>query len=289
MTDPFAETGPALLFCPGDRPERFDKAVAAADMAVLDLEDGVAAPRRDEARMAVCDFLSRGGRAAVRPNLPTSERGRADIVALAAAGARLLLLPKTETAQEIATVAALTDAALIASVETARGALALEEICAHPAVAAVSWGPYDLAADMGARAVRDGQGVLLSPFAHIRDRLLIAAAAHGKAAIDTVTAELRDPAVIAADAASGAMLGFRAKFAIHPAQVAPIRAAYAPPAEDVARAERMLEQAGQGGAVLFEGEMVDEPMLRRARRLVAMHRAVLGGPGVRGDRRGMRQ
>lgn len=276
MTDLLADTGPALLFCPGDRPERFAKAAEAADLAVLDLEDGVSAPNKDAAREAVCAFLAAGGRAAVRPNLPTTDRGRADIAALAAAGARLMLLPKTESANEIAAVAAQTDALLIASIETARGTLAMEAICAHPAVAAISWGPYDLAADMGAQAVRDAAGALLSPFAHVRDRLLVVAAAFGKLPIDTVTAELRDPAVITSDAAAGAMLGFRAKFAIHPAQVAPIRAAYAPPEDQVARARRMLDQAGQGGAALFEGEMVDEPMLRRARRILAAHAAATG-------------
>jgi citrate lyase subunit beta/citryl-CoA lyase len=279
MSYPIVDVGPALLFCPGDRSERFDKAAASADLAILDLEDGVALPQKDMAREAVCAFFARGGHAAVRPNLPTTPRGRADIAALTEAGARLLLLPKTESVEEIAAVTETTGAALIASIETARGVLALEAICAHPAVAAVSWGPYDLAADMGARAVRDELGALLSPFAHVRDRLLVVAAAHGKTAIDTVTAELRDPAVISADAATGALLGFRAKFAIHPAQVAPIRAAYAPSLEEVARAERMLEQAGQGGAVLFEGEMVDEPMLRRARRILAAHLAATAGRG----------
>ncbi len=279
MTDPFADLGPALLFCPGDRPERFSKAADAADLAVLDLEDGVSAPNKVAARDAVCAFVAKGGRVAVRPNLPTTERGRADIVALAHAGAHILLLPKTESVDEIAEVAKLTDAALIASIETARGALALDAICAHPAVAAVSWGPYDLAADVGALAVRDAAGALLSPFAHVRDRLLLVAAAMGKIAVDTVTAELREPEVIRADAAAGAMLGFRAKFAIHPSQVAPIRLAYAPPADAVARAGRMLDQAGQGGAVLFEGEMVDEPMLRRARAILAAHQAATGGRG----------
>lgn len=277
MNDSLADTGPALLFCPGDRPERFKKAVAAADLAVLDLEDGVSAPNKDAARTAVCAFLAAGGRAAVRPNLPTTDRGRADIAALTATGASLLLLPKTETVAEIAEVAAMTDAALIASIETARGVLEMAQICAHPAVTGISWGPYDLAADMGAHAVRDGQGALLSPFAHVRNHLLVVAAAYGKTPIDTVTAELRDPGVIAADAAAGALLGFRAKFAIHPAQIAPIRAAYVPPEAEVARARRMLAEAGQGGALLFEGEMVDEPMLRRARRILAAHVASTGG------------
>ncbi|SDR57969.1 citrate lyase subunit beta / citryl-CoA lyase [Rhizobiales bacterium GAS113] len=263
--------GWALLFCPGDRPERFAKAGEAADIAVLDLEDGVAAARKDFAREAVTAHLSANGADgyAVRINLPMTDRGRADAEAVGNAGVRLLLMPKTESVDELDVVANATRCELIATIETTRGLLAVEAIAAHPAVAAVSWGPYDLAADLGMRGVRDEAGALLSPLSYARSRMLIAAAAARKVALDTVTAELKDPAVIERDATEGALMGFRGKFAIHPAQVGPIRRAYRPTQAEVERSRRLLASIDGRGVFLFEGEMVDEPMIRRARAIVA--------------------
>lgn len=262
--------GWALLFCPGDRPQRFDRAAEVADIAVLDLEDGVAPDGKDAAREAVLAHLARSAAVAVRVNHPATGRGAADIRAVAAAGATLLLLPKIETVAELdAAAGAAPGCELIATIETARGVLAVEAVARHPAVAALSWGPYDLAADMGMRAVRDAAGQLLPPLLHARNRLLLAAAAARRTALDTVTAELRDPAAIVRDAQEGAMLGFRGKFAVHPTQVEPIRAAYRPTGAEAERARRLLESVDGRGVFVFEGEMVDEPMLRRARSIVA--------------------
>lgn len=262
--------GWALLFCPGDRPGRFDNAVASSDLAVLDLEDGVAVDRKDDSQQAVLAYLARSGQVVVRVNHPATDRGMEDVRAVAEAGAKQLLLPKTQSVEEIDRVArAAPGCELIASIESARGVLEVESIAGHPAVAALSWGPYDLAADMGMRAVRDMAGQLLLPLLEARNRLLIAAAAARKAAIDTVTAELNDVSVIERDAQEGAVLGFRGKFAIHPSQVEPIRAAYRPTQTQVERARRMLDAVDGRGVFLFEGEMVDEPMLRRARSILA--------------------
>lgn len=270
MTDAPPLIGPALLFCPGDRPERFDKALAAADVAVLDLEDGVAAAAKARARVLVADYLLARGpdRLAIRINNPGSAAGQADAAALQAAGAQLLLLPKTEGPEELDAIAGITDCAFIATVETARGFLAVNDIAAHARVVAISWGPYDLAADLGMRAVRTAAGDLLPPLGHARNGLIFAAAAAGKIALDTVTSELNDPAVLERDAGEGALLGFRGKFAIHPAQVPVIRKSYRPHRSEVERSRRMLLAAAGRGAFLFEGEMVDEPMLRRARRII---------------------
>lgn len=271
MTNIHDTIGCVLMFCPGDRPERFAKAAAVADIGVLDLEDAVAPTGKDAARAAVADHLRRyGGEGlAVRVNLPSRERGLTDAATVARAGARLLLLPKTESVEELDRVAEETGCELIATIETAKGLLAIERIAAHPAVSALSWGPYDLAADMGIRAVRDSANALLPPLADARNRLLFAAAAAGKTPLDTVTAELKDTAVIEKDAAEGALLGFRGKFAIHPMQVEPIRRAYRPTPEQVERSRRMLAAVEGRGVFVFEGDMIDEPMLRRARAILA--------------------
>ena len=274
MTGFLDSIGPALLFCPGDRPERFDKAASVADLAVLDLEDGVGAARKDLARADVAAYLLTGGatRAAVRINSPATERGMTDATAMAQAGAQLLLLPKIEAADELDRVARATGCELIAMVESARGILMIDAIAAHPAVVAISWGLYDLSVDLGLRTLRTEAGELLPPLAHARDRLLIAAAAARIHPLDTVTAELSDPGIVARDAANGAVLGFRGKLAIHPAQVAVIRDAFRPSPHEMERSARLLA-AGEGrGAFVFEGEMVDEPILRRARRILAASR-----------------
>jgi len=239
---------------------------------VLDLEDGVAAAQKDVARVSVTVHISAKGADgyAVRINLPMTERGRADAEAVANAGVRLLLMPKTESIEELDLVASATSCELIATIETARGLLAVEAIAAHPAVRAVSWGPYDLAADLGMRGVRDEAGALLPPLAYARSRMLVAATAARKVALDTVTAELQDPTVIERDAAESALLGFSGKFAIHPAQVGPIRRAYRPPEVEVERSRRLLAAIDGRGVFLFEGEMVDEPMIKRARAIVAL-------------------
>jgi citrate lyase subunit beta / citryl-CoA lyase len=270
MHPSIADLGPALLFCPGDRPERFLKAAEASDQAVLDLEDGTAPANRETARGAIAAFLRDSGvPAIVRINSPQTAQGLADADAVMAAGARILLLPKTEGAAEIDAVAALGDAALVALIESAKGVEAMSAIADHPRVAALSWGPYDLAGDMGMRQVRDGANALLSPLAAVRDRLIVAAAAARKPLIDTVTAEIKNLDLLAREAAEAAAFGFHGKMCIHPSQVPVIRAAFRPSEAEVERARRMLAASEGRGAFAFEGEMVDEPILKRARRIVA--------------------
>ena len=267
--------GPALLFCPGNRADRFDKALQAADQAVIDLEDSVGPNEKDTALANAITLVRRpDARAIVRANRPITERGRQEIAALAAAGARRILLPKTESGAEV-------DAALeqgrsapamefLLTVETAKGVIALPEMLSRPRIAGISWGPYDLAADMGLRSVRDEDGNFLSPIAHARDQLLLQAAAARLPAFDTVTTELGDPEQIARDVTAAVTLGFLGKFAIHPSQVPIIRAAFIPAARDVERARRMLAAAAGNAVFVCEGEMVDEPILRRARHIVAL-------------------
>lgn len=273
MTTPY---GPAILFCPGDRPERFAKAAAAADVAVLDLEDGVAADpaAKDAAREAVCAYLHDVSTdVLVRINDPAAERGRADAAAVRAAGARCVVICKTETTEQIDVVVGGGGTApdIIVTIESALGVLALPVLLSHPAVTGVTWGPYDLAADMGMRDVRDGEGRLLPILLDARNRMLIHAAAARLPAYDTVTAELADGgAMLARDAGEAALLGCAGKFMIHPSQTEPVRHAFLPTGAEVDRARRLLDAVGDKGAFLFEGDMVDEPMMRRARHILGL-------------------
>jgi citrate lyase subunit beta/citryl-CoA lyase len=273
------DLGPSLLFCPGDRPERYRKAVDGADTAVLDLEDGTAEANRDLARAAIVDYLKQtAAKVIVRINLPGTARGKADAAAVIEAGCRMLILPKSESVEEIDAIARLGDVRLLATTETARGVQALPDILAHPAVVGVGWGPYDLSADMGMRRVRDAENRLLPPLLLARDTILLHAAAAKKAAIDTVTAEIKNLDLLKAEAEYAADVGYVAKFSIHPSQIPIIRAAFRPADAEIDRAKRMLAAAGGRGAFAFEGEMIDEPILRRARRVLAL--------AERADRRG---
>lgn len=261
--------GPALLFCPGDRPERFAKALAAADNPVLDLEDGVGPANKTAARAAVVAFVQTAPeRTIVRINRPLTDFGRADAQAVAAAGARTVLLPKTETGAEVAALRR-PGLAVIVTIETARGVLALGDILAQAGVAAISWGPYDLAADLGFAAVREKDGRYIGTIEQIRGQILLHAAAAGVPMLDTVTAEIADTALLQRDVGEAALLGMHGKFVVHPSQVAAVRTEFAPPAELVARCRRLLDAAGGRAVFMFEGEMVDEPILRRARTIVA--------------------
>lgn len=266
--------GPALLFCPGDRPDRFEKALAAADAAVLDLEDGVGVGSKDKALSAVTEFLRhRPERVLVRVNPPLTQRGEIDVAAVVAAGAKTLLLPKTESAEEIdAVLAALPqgrEISILPSVENAKGALALDSFIDKPRVIGLGWGPYDIAADLGLLAVRDEAGAFLGPIRHLRDRMLCIAAIAGVAVYDSVTTEYGNAGLLDRDLQEAVELGMIGKFSIHPTQTAAIREAFVPKAEEVERCRRMLAADADGGAFAFEGEMVDGPILRRARRVVA--------------------
>lgn len=266
--------GPAILFCPAERSERFEKAVAASDTAAIDLEDGTAASAKDSARAAVLSFLKASPhQVMVRINHPTTQRGLDDAASVMAAGCRTLLLPKTESGAEIDAVRSLhsapKDLKIFVTIETARGVLALSEILERPGVAACSWGPYDLAADMGFQEVRDPDNQFVTPILHLRNQIILAAAAARIPMFDTVTTELRDSSILAQAAHEAARFGMRGKFSIHPSQVKVIRTAFRPTTAEVERCKRLLAAIPAEGAFLFEGEMIDEPIIRRAQHTIA--------------------
>jgi citrate lyase subunit beta/citryl-CoA lyase len=268
--------GPALLFCPGHRADRFAKALAAADMAILDLEDATPAERKDEARANVVAALAEHdpARIIVRVNPPTTVLGHRDLEALAGTGCRTVMVPKAEDADVLTEVAAAGPFAVIALAETARGTRRLDALAAVQGVTGLMWGSEDLAADVGGRASRDDDGVHLPHVTLVRGEMLLAAAAAGVAAVDGVWLDLEDHDGLAREAREAALMGYRAKAAVHPAQVPVIRAAFAPTEEELARAHRTLAaaEAADGGALRSEGRMIDEPLLRQARAIIAAAR-----------------
>nr|WP_120491515.1 CoA ester lyase [Corynebacterium lactis] len=283
--------GPAILFAPADRPERFAKAAERADMVILDLEDGCRAENRPAARDAIRDCDLDPATTIVRINPPETDDYAADLEMLRDTEFRQVMLPKASSAaQAEELVAALGGAAqapeqapaqapvqVIALVETPLGVLRAEELAASDAVAALFWGAEDLVAGMSGTSSRftapeaelaPGRihaGAYRTVAAHARSTVHLAASAYGKASLDSVYVDIADANGLAAEATDAAALGFAATVCIHPGQVATIRAAYRPSEKEIDWATRLLAEAAKNsGAFSFDGRMVDAPLFRQA-------------------------
>jgi citrate lyase subunit beta/citryl-CoA lyase len=258
------------LYVPGDRPERFDKAVASgAELVILDLEDAVAADRKAAARQHVVAWLGSGDRKPPVVEVRVNAGAVADVEALASVRAAFgVRLPKVESTDDVdAVVAALGgDVPISALIETARGLEEAAAIAAHPAVAAVSLGEADLASDLGSA------DVAILDWA--RARLLVAARAAGKPPpMMAVYTDIGDLDGLAADTRRGKAMGYVGRTAIHPSQVPVIAAAFVPTGDELAWASEVLAATAAGGVTtLASGEMVDPAMRRRAESIVALGR-----------------
>jgi citrate lyase subunit beta / citryl-CoA lyase len=252
--------GPALLFCPADRPERYGKALDRADAVILDLEDAVAPAARPAAREALGEILLDPDRAIVRVNESGSADQADDLAAVRAAGYRTIMVPKAD-----ARMPAFDGLDVVALCETAAGVLDARALAERADVVALMWGAEDLVASLGGTSSRDASGAYRDVARHARSTVLLAAGAAGIAAIDTVHLDIPDLDGVGAEAADAVASGFAATACIHPSHVAPIRAAYAPTPEEVADAERILAAAREhGGVFRLDDRMVDGPVLRHA-------------------------
>ncbi|MGH3726857.1 MAG: HpcH/HpaI aldolase/citrate lyase family protein [Mycobacterium sp.] len=258
--------GPGWLFCPADRPERFEKAAAAADVVILDLEDGVAAADRAAAREALISTPLDPGRTVVRLNPAASADHSLDVEALAQTEYTTVMLAKSEHADE---VAALSPLSVVVLIETPLGALNVIELMRPENVVAAMWGAEDLFAATGGTNNRWPDGSYRDVAQHVRSLTLLAAKAFGRMALDSVYLDIRGLDGLRAEADDAVAVGFDAKVAIHPTQVSIIREAYKPTDEQVQWARGVLELAGrEHGVFQFDGAMVDAPVLRRAERIV---------------------
>ena len=267
----------SLLFVPGDRPDRMEKALGlGADALILDLEDSVAASRKTEAREAVAAFLTRAERPVpllVRINPVGGPYANDDLAALRDMHPDGLVLPKAEGAATVHALSSWTGAPML-PIATETPA-ALFELGSYREVAdrllGLTWGAEDLPAAIGATAAREADGRYTAPIETVRSLALFAAHAARVPAIETVYPDFRDLDGLAAYAARGARDGFTGMMAIHPDQVSVINRAFTPTEAEIAAARAIVDAFAanpDAGVLAVDGKMVDAPHLVQARRVL---------------------
>ena len=277
------------LFAPGDSEKKMGKAIASdADIALLDLEDSVVPNRKADARRMVADAIASApdrARVWVRVNPLSGNWTQDDLDAVVAAGPGGLFLPKAEGGHDVATLDAMItsreEAAGIAPGSTKVAALVTETAAAMfttgtydgaPRLVAMSWGAEDLSSELGASEQRGPDGEYSHVFEMARSFCLLGAIKAGVMPLETVQPEFRDLEALETRARRVRAQGFRGMLAIHPAQVAPINAAFTPSAEEIAHARAIVEAFAENptaGALQLNGAMIDRPHLALAQRLLA--------------------
>ncbi|MCY1407376.1 Citrate lyase subunit beta-like protein [compost metagenome] len=261
----------SALFVPGNRPERFAKALASgADAVIVDFEDAVAEADKPQARLHLAAFLEQHPqqRVLVRVNAAGHAEHEADLQLCGElAGVVAVLLPKAESSAQVESVAA-TGKPVWPISESARGVLALAQVAACSGVARLTFGALDLALDMGFNAQSVGAVGL---FDQVRFGLLLHSRVNGLAApLDSVYPAFMDDEGLAVAMRRGRDMGMGGALCIHPRQVAVVHEAMAPSAEERAWAQRVIDGAACGAAAFeVDGQMVDAPVLSRARRVLA--------------------
>ncbi|OYT87895.1 MAG: CoA ester lyase [Burkholderiales bacterium PBB6] len=259
----------SMLFVPGDRPERFGKAVASgADAVILDLEDAVAPASKCRARDAIADFLQRGGQAMLRINGLDHKSINDDLALCGLPGVTGIVYPKAESSTQLQWVRSRmrSGVALMPLIETAVGLRDVHQVAATPGVTRLLFGHLDFCLDLGLEPGDDE-----AELAAYRSTLVLASRACGlHPPVDGVTVNVHDSEELSRAALAARRCGFGGKLCIHPAQVSKVNAAFSASSNDLAWARRVMDAAeGQPGAFLLDGQMVDAPVLGKAQRLLA--------------------
>jgi citrate lyase subunit beta/citryl-CoA lyase len=261
-----------FLFVPGNRPERFAKALASgADAVIIDLEDAVAEEDKGQARAAIetawpSFSAEQRKRLVIRANAPGSRFYSEDLILAKVLSIACLLIPKSESIDQINGAAeVLPNTAIIPMIETARGLHQIESIANAQQVIRLALGNIDLQADLG--MVCDAQETELQV---ARFQLVLASRlAEIAPPIDGVTMATEDVEQITSDTMRAKRLGFAAKLCIHPKQVLIVFKAFMPSDEELSWANQVIEadRASKGGVVKLNGRMVDRPVVLLAKRL----------------------
>lgn len=271
----------SLLFVPGDRPERMEKALnSGADALILDLEDSVSLAHKPMARDAVAAFLDRERtevKLFVRINPLQGDLAQDDLAAVLAHRPDAITLPKAEGLPSIRQLEAHlegTDCKIFPiATETPLAMFRLGDYAeANSRLCGLTWGAEDLPAAIGATASRNPDGTFTQPLEVARAMTLFAAHAAGVEAIDTVSPNFKDLDALRRVAERGAADGFTGMMAIHPAQVPIINAAYTPSQEAIDHARQIVDAfAAQpdAGVLSIDGQMIDAPHLKQAQRILS--------------------
>jgi len=273
----------SLLFVPGSNPRALEKARSLpADGLIIDLEDAVAAQAKEEARAIVAAALAAGGyggrEIVLRVNPLDTPWGHADLATAATLPIDAVLLPKVESADRVRLTVSLLEAlgapeqlAIWCMIETPLGILQTGEIAAaSPRLAVLVLGTSDLTKDLHAVATRDRL-----PLITALGLAMLAARAHGLAILDGVHLDLSDEEGFALVCRQGRELGFDGKTLIHPTQIGPANAAFAPSAEEIEWSRRIIAAhaaaaAAGKGVVLVDGKLIESLHVENARRLLGL-------------------
>jgi len=271
----------SILFCPANKPERFEKAaLAGADAIAIDLEDAIGLTGKDQARVELMAYLAQNGRVPgpcdfatmVRLNSVLTRAGWLDLHAVLenASTPHALMLPKVESPFEIHLLAQQLrligrPTALIAFIETARGLQMIDEIAqADPMLKALAFGGADLAADLGCE-------MSFEPLLNARHSVVRAAAARGLKTFDVPYIQLDDDRGLQPECERVRALGFSGKLAIHPKHVGTINAVFTPTAAQVEKSRRVMAafELANGSVCEVDGKMIDQPLVRMAQQVLS--------------------
>ena len=286
--DPTAQLRPrrSVLYMPAANERALEKAkTIAADAIIFDLEDAVAPDAKPEARanaVAAVQSGEYGNRElTIRCNGLDTEWGADDIAAAGAASPSAVVIPKVDTVEQVDAVSGQLDAAgasadtmIWAMIETPTAMFNVRSIAAHPRVAVLVMGTNDLAKELRSPIVA-GRHPLV---AHLSTALLAAREA-GKVILDGVYNDVKNPDGFAAECQQGMEMGFDGKTLIHPSQVDPANDVWAPSADEVEHAERVIaafdEAVATGkGVVTVDGRMIENLHVDNARRVLATSAAI---------------
>ncbi|WP_018412168.1 HpcH/HpaI aldolase/citrate lyase family protein [Methyloversatilis thermotolerans] len=255
------------LFVPGHRPDRYAKALASgADAVILDLEDAVADADKAAARTAAASWLQRDGRAVLRINAEGTPHFADDVALLHLPGVSALMLPKAESPDSLRRLhAQYPSLPLLPLIETARGLAEVARIAEAPGVERLVFGSIDLQLDLGMSCADEELDALRVP-------LVLASRLAGLAApVDGVCVALDDEARLERETLRARRLGFGAKLCIHPRQLPTVARCLRPDEQALRWAREVLvaDANAAGAAVRLNGQMIDRPLVARARAVLA--------------------
>ncbi len=283
------------MFVPGHRQKMIDKALGLnADAIMLDIEDGVAPNEKDAARKNIAESLGRAKTAGsparyVRINAIGHERMAADLEAVLRPGLEGLVCPKVDSVDEVRTLDALLNeretkrsldkgsVKLLIAIESPKGLFNAPAIAAaSPRIVGLIFGAEDFGREIGLPTMREGEA---RDLIYARSAIVVAAAAAHVQAVDGVWVDLNDSAGLLGFAKQSRQLGFSAMSCIHPAQVEAINKVFSPTTEEIDHCQKVLQafeeaNARGDGSIAFGGQLIDRPIVERARRTIDMAKAL---------------